>query len=212
LLACFRSSARYNKPVDVHLADLPFALRWSPEPESWSVADGALVATAGPCTDLFTSPEDGSVRADAPLLLGEVMGDFQFSARVQPAFAAAFDAGALIVRERRGGWAKLAFESSPQGATMAVSVVTRSESDDANGFFHDGEALYLQIARRSGSYALHASPDGSSWHLIRHFRLSGAAGEPVEAGFAVQSPTGEGCTVAFSRISFVPETLAEIRA
>jgi regulation of enolase protein 1 (concanavalin A-like superfamily) len=198
--------------VDLHLAALPVALRWSPEPDSWSADGGTLRATAAPRTDLFTSPEDGSVRADAPLLLGEVTGDFQFSARVRPEFASAFDAGALIVREQTGVWAKLAFESSPQGATMAVSVVTRGVSDDANGFFHDGEALSLRIARRGGSYALHASPDGSVWHLVRHFRLLGDTIAPVDVGFAVQSPTGDGCTVTFSDIAFVPETLADIRA
>jgi regulation of enolase protein 1 (concanavalin A-like superfamily) len=60
-----------------------------------------LTVAAGPRTDLFNSPEDGSVRAEAPLLLGSYRGEFQFSALVAPAFGAAFDAGALIVREGR---------------------------------------------------------------------------------------------------------------
>jgi hypothetical protein len=50
--------------------ELPFPLSWSPEPESWAYKEGVLTVAAGPRTDLFTSPEDGSVRAEAPLLLG----------------------------------------------------------------------------------------------------------------------------------------------
>jgi regulation of enolase protein 1 (concanavalin A-like superfamily) len=197
--------------MDVHLDELPFPLRWATAPAAFTQDGGTLRATAGPRTDLFTSPEDGTARAGAPLLLGPVSGDFQLSARAEPDFASAFDAGALIVREPGGDWAKLAFESSPQGTTMAVSVVTRGRSDDANGFPHDGKGLFLRIARRGGAYALHASADGTYWELVRHFTLGGDAGGPVEAGFAIQSPTGEGCAVTFSEIRFARETLAELR-
>ena len=72
------------------------------------------------------------MRAEAPLLLGSYRGEFQFSALVAPAFGAAFDAGALIVREGPDRWLKLAFEA-PEGVPMVVSVVTRGSSDDANG-------------------------------------------------------------------------------
>ena len=92
-----------------------------------------LTVAAGPSTDLFTSPEDGSVRAEAPLLLHSYRGEFQFSALVAPAFGAASDAGALIVREGPDRWLKLAFEASAEGAPMVVSVMTRGSSDDANG-------------------------------------------------------------------------------
>ena len=72
------------------MPELPFPLSWSPAPESWAYKEGVLTVAAGPRTDLFTSPEDGSVRAEAPLLLGSYRGDFQFSALVAPAFGAAF--------------------------------------------------------------------------------------------------------------------------
>ncbi|MFB9691411.1 DUF1349 domain-containing protein [Actinoplanes digitatis] len=97
------------------MPELPFPLSWSPAPQSWPTS------------------EDGSVRAEAPLLLGSYRGDFQFSALVAPAFGAAFDAGALIVREGPDRWLKLAFEAPPEGVPMVVSVVTRGSSDDANG-------------------------------------------------------------------------------
>ncbi|MCW2502358.1 MAG: regulation of enolase 1 [Actinomycetia bacterium] len=197
--------------MDAEIPELPFPLRWSPDPEGWSFAEGVLTITAGPRTDLFTSPEDGTARAEAPLLLGRYPGDFQFSAEVTPAFAGSFDAGALIVREAPDRWLKLAFEISPQGTPMAVSVVTRGVSDDANGFPHDGPSLWLRVSRRGPAYALHASADGSYWHLVRHFALGGGTPDEVEVGFAAQSPVGEGCTATFSSIRFSPGTLADLR-
>jgi regulation of enolase protein 1 (concanavalin A-like superfamily) len=119
--------------MEIRVPELPFPLSWSSAPESWAYKEGVLTVAAGPRTDLFTSPEDGSVRAEAPLLLGSYRGEFQFSALVAPAFGAAFDAGALIVREGPDRWLKLAFEAPPEGVPMVVSVVTRGSSDDANG-------------------------------------------------------------------------------
>jgi regulation of enolase protein 1 (concanavalin A-like superfamily) len=197
--------------MDIQIGELPFPLRWAPEPEAWAWSDGELTVTAGGGTDLFTSPEDGRVRAGAPALLGVADGDFQLSALVAPVFAGSFDAGSLIVREAPDRWVKLAFEFSPQRAAMAVSVVTRGTSDDANGFTHAGPGLYLRISRRGAAYALHASPGGQYWQLVRHFTLGGPAGGPVEAGFGAQAPVGGGCTVTFSQIRFVPQTLAELR-
>ena len=68
--------------MEIRVPELPFPLSWSPVPESWAYKEGVLTAAAGPRTDLFTSPEDGSVRAEAPLLLGSYRGEFQFSALV----------------------------------------------------------------------------------------------------------------------------------
>jgi len=119
--------------VENRVPQLPFPLSWSPAPESWAYKEGVLTVAAGPRTDLFTSPEDGSVRAETPLLLGSYRGESQFSALVSPAFGAAFDAGALIVREGPDRWLKLAFEAPPEGVPMVVSAVTRGSSDDANG-------------------------------------------------------------------------------
>jgi regulation of enolase protein 1 (concanavalin A-like superfamily) len=145
------------------------------------------------------------------LLLGRCSGDFQLSAEVTPAFAGSFDAGALIVRESQDRWLKLAFEVSPQGTPMAVSVVTKGVSDDANGFAHDGPSLWLRVSRRGPAYALHASPDGHHWHLVRHLALGDDVPDEVEVGFAVQSPVGEGCTAVFSSIRFSPDTLPDLR-
>jgi len=130
---------------------------------------------------------------NAPRLLGAATGDFLLSARVSVGFASTFDAGVLLLYGHDRLWAKLCFEYSPLHHPMVVSVVTRGTSDDANSFEVEGNQIWLRIARMGPACAFHASTDGQSWQLIRHFAL----GEPgdLAVGFLAQSPTGAGCDV-----------------
>ena len=186
---------------------LPDPLRWLNEPESTSSGDDALTIAAGPRTDFFVDPAGGAVVANAPAVVGAVEGDFVLSASVSVAFASTFDAGALFVWGSERRWAKLAFELSPQRERMVVSVVTRDRSDDCNSTVVAGDSIGLRIARIGGALAFHASADGARWDLLRHFHLPDAH----EAGFAAQSPTGEGCEATFTDIRFEQRTLLELR-
>jgi uncharacterized protein len=67
--------------MEIRVPELPFPLSWSPAPESWAYKEGVLTVAAGPRTDLFTSPEDGSVRVETPLLLGSYRGSRRSSPR-----------------------------------------------------------------------------------------------------------------------------------
>jgi regulation of enolase protein 1 (concanavalin A-like superfamily) len=168
-----------------------------------------LRVEAGRLTDLFVDPGGDSVRLNAPRLVGTPPeGDYQFSARVAVEFKATFDAGVLLVWADESRWAKLCFERSPGRAPMIVSVVTRRASDDANGFIVTGRSVWLRVSRLGRAYAFHASTDGGSWSLVRHFDLGA---EATQIGFVSQSPTGEGCAVTFDEIRFVRERLPDLR-
>ena len=110
-------------------------------------------------------------------------------------------------------FAKACFELSPQGKPMAVSVVTRHHSDDANGFTVEGDTLWLRVTRTGAAWAFHTSADGTWWDLLRYFTLA----EPeqdrdrVRVGFLAQSPTGDGLTVAFARIAYGEGAPADLR-
>jgi hypothetical protein len=67
----------------------------------------------------------------------------------------------------------------------------------------------LRIARIGAAYAFHASTDGERWEFVRHFTLD--TGRPVRVGFAAQSPTGEGCTATFDRLTYRPDRLGDLR-
>ncbi|WP_320780576.1 DUF1349 domain-containing protein [Streptomyces sp. CRN 30] len=202
--------------ADRQVPALPFPLAPS-EGAAWETdpASGALRVTARPRSDIFIDPADGTTDEartvlDAVTLLGRPpAGDFRLSARVRVDFAAAYDAGVLLLWTDERHWAKLCFEHSPQGEPMVVSVVTRGVSDDANAFVVDGDSVWLRVSRVGRAFAYHASTDGTDWRMIRYFALDDTGGALV--GFEAQSPTGEGCAVAFDDIRFTRERLTDLR-
>ncbi|MCX4413101.1 DUF1349 domain-containing protein [Streptomyces sp. NPDC053741] len=193
---------------------LPFPLeRFGPE-GGWTYEDGALTGTAGPKQDRFVPPGGDALEpaSDAPRLLGAAPeGDFQLIARVKVGFDAAFDAGVLYLHVGEREWAKLCLELSPERPTVCT-VVTRGQSDDVNSAEVEGDSCWLRISRTGGAFAFHASADGERWTFVRVFTL-GTEEERAAArvGFLVQSPTGEGCTASFDRISFRPTAPGDLR-
>jgi regulation of enolase protein 1 (concanavalin A-like superfamily) len=168
-----------------------------------------LTIEAGPRTDLFRDPQGADPQLGAPRQLVDAPdGDWTLSARVSAQLAATFDAGALLLWVDERTWAKLAFERSPAGEGMVVSVVTRGLSDDCNSVVVDGDAVWLRIARVGEAFAFHASDDGERWDFVRHFALDG---EP-QIGFLAQSPTGDGCSATFDPVRLQAARLRDLRS
>ena len=200
-------------PDPVSIPPLPAPLEWDVEPASSSLGEGPLLTIAAPPrSDLFVDPAGSDPQDAAPRLLGPVESDFQLSARVRSTFEGTFDAGALLLWAGARTWAKLAFEVSPDGEPMVVSVITDGRaSDDANAFVVEDEAVWLRISRRGSACALHARLDGDEgWRFVRHFALDAPAA--VRVGFSVQSPLGEGATARFDAIGFAPSGVADLRS
>ena len=107
-------------------------------------------------------------------------------------------------------WAKLCFECSPQLEPMVVSVVTRGVSDDCNSFAVDADHVWLRVSRIGPAFAFHASMDGATWSLVRHFALP--ATDELLVGFEAQSPLGTGCTASFTKLRYEAQTLSDIRS
>jgi uncharacterized protein len=193
------------------LSSIPAPLRWGLPPESWAIGDdGALAITAGPRTDMFVNPDGTDVVLNAPRLVFAPEGDFMLSAHVTVEFAATYDAGVLLLYAGERSWAKLCFEFSPQRQPMIVSVVTQGFSDDSNAYVVAGNQTFLRVSRMGRAFGFHASQDGATWHMIRHFTLEPAP--QLAAGFVAQSPTGAGCTATFAQIVYSPERLADLRS
>jgi hypothetical protein len=188
---------------------VPGTFRWLGAPASADYGAGVLSMRAGPRTDWFADPGTDEVAATAPALVAPLPGAFRLAARVQVDFRSTFDAGALVLWHDERRWAKLAFERSPQGQPMIVSVVTRGESDDCNSIPIDSDAIWLRVASLGAAHAFHASSDGQTWQFVRYFRL--AAAETPQIGFEAQSPYGDGCTARFSALSYTPGQLPDLR-
>ena len=186
----------------------PTAPQATPQ-ESWRILDTHVIGEAGPGTDLFIDPFDGTRSTGAPTLLFPVDGDFMWQAHVRVQFSSKFDAGVLLLFRDESNWAKLCFEFSPQSKPTIVSVVNRGVSDDCNSTEIPGEEVYLRISRRGQGFAFHYSEDARYWSMVRAFR---AAEGGWKTGFLVQSPSGKGCRAEFHQISFSTKTLSDIRS
>ncbi|MFE0685856.1 DUF1349 domain-containing protein [Streptomyces sp. NPDC058961] len=191
--------------MTVRLPELPFPLQpFGPEAD-WTYDDGVLSVRAGARQDRFVPPAGEGLEpaSDAPRLLGAApAGDFQLIARATVGFEAPFDAGVLYVHVGERQWAKLCLELSPRRPTICT-VVTRGLSDDANSWEVEGDSVWLRVTRTGKAFAFHASVDGERWVFVRVFALGTAQESAVaRVGFLAQSPTGEGCAVAFDSVEF----------
>jgi regulation of enolase protein 1 (concanavalin A-like superfamily) len=194
------------------LAALPAECSWFHTPVAWTVeSDDQLTIQAGATTDWFSAPDGSQRKADAPCaLFPSADNELTLSAHVRVDFASTFDAGALVVRVTDDVWAKLCFEFSPQRLPMIVSVVTRDLSDDCNSVQLERDNVYLRITRRAAIFAFHYSLDGRLWHLVRYFTLGDAP--YLLVGLSAQSPTGSGCSAAFSQICYFPTAVSDLRS
>jgi hypothetical protein len=185
-------------------------LHWLNQPESWDLSpEGQLTITSPAKADWFIDPQGAVDISNAPVLLFPTSGPGLLSARVIVKHAATYDAGVLMVYESPLAWAKFCLELSPQGLATIVTVVTKGVSDDCNAFAVDGP-VYMRVAKLERAYAFHVSQDGSTWNLIRYFKLED--NQNAQLGFEAQSPTGSGCTASFRDIRFEPRLLADIRS
>ena len=123
--------------------------------------------------------------------------------------ASQYDAAVLLAFADDEHWAKFCFEYSPAGQPTVVSVVNVNGCDDANAWTVEADHVRYRIAKVGEALAFHASADGSTWEFVRTFALR--ADGPLQIGFLAQSPTGEGCEVAFDAIAFTRETLGNLR-
>ncbi len=200
------------------IAALPFPVEAS-QPGVWRHDDetGAVVTDAPAHTDFYVNPGgddagDAETMLNAATLLGTPPpGDFQFRARVTVDFASQYDAGVLLIWIDERNWAKFCFEYSPAAEPMVVSVVTRNVSDDANAFVVPEHSVWLRMSRLGHVYAFHASTDANHWRLIRVFTFDDHQVGDHQIGFEAQSPTGNGCTVTFDDINFIPTGLNDLR-
>lgn len=196
---------------------VPFELNANGDaPWELGPASGGLRVTATAHSDIFIDPgAEGQLNAETLLNAATLIGtpahaDFQLSARVEVGFASTYDAGVLLLWVDERNWAKLCFEYSPDGVPMVVSVVARGVADDANAFEVPQGHVWLRVSRIDGAFAYHASLDGEQWKLVRFFTLAVPAGRAA-VGFEAQSPTGEGCHVAFDEIRYAAARIGDLR-
>ena len=181
-----------------------------------TVEDGRVCITATPKSDFFCNngavSEEGitpeSLR-NAPFLYREVAGDFVMRVKVSHAFRDTYDSASVMVMVDPDHWAKACFELTDFDTHAVVSVVTKNESDDANGCNIEGNEVWLQVTRVGQAFAFHYSLDGERFYMMRFFSLP--AGPAVKAGLLAQAPQGEGGPRYYEELTIENRTVKNIR-
>jgi regulation of enolase protein 1 (concanavalin A-like superfamily) len=195
----------------VKVASLPHPLSWETAPADFAQSDdGALRMSAAPRTDFFVDPRGQVNMTNSARLLFRPDERFMLRAQARGDLVATYDAAVLMLYVDDRHWAKLCLELSPQGQPMIVSVVTNGASDDCNSVVLDEAAAYLRVAGFGNAFAFHYSLDGAVWHFVRYFGLQQTSG--LRAGFSVQAPVGDGCTITFMDIHYGAEALTDLRS
>jgi uncharacterized protein len=174
------------------------ALQWMNEPAEWNFdAAKTLEITAPPGADFFFDPAGGQSNNSAPFLYTTVSGNFEVTTRVEVDMKTVYDSGCLMVMADERNWAKLCFEYFEDHPTV-ISVVTKNVSDDCVSCKVNAGSHYLRITRMGDSFRFYHSDNGEHWSFVRYFALD--CPKEINVGVVAQSPTGNGCRVAFDRL------------
>ena len=139
----------------------------------------------------------------------EVSGDFVMRVKVSLDFKDIYDSSSIMVMQDSKHWAKACFELTDFNIHAVVSVVTKEDSDDANGCNIETDSVWLQVCRVGQSFAFHYSTDGENFYMMRFFNLP--VGETVKAGLLAQAPTGNGGIRVYENLTIENRTVKNIR-
>lgn len=146
---------------------------------------------------------------NAPFYYTEVEGDFVMRVKVSHDFKDIYDSASIMVMKDLSYWAKACFELTDFHTHAVVSVVTKEESDDANGCNIDDNTVWLQICRSGTSFAFHYSIDGENYYMMRFFNLP--VDEVVKVGLLAQAPLGNGGERIYEDLIIERKTVKNIR-
>ncbi len=146
---------------------------------------------------------------NAPFYYTEVAGDFVMSVKVSHDFKDTYDSASIMVMKDMAYWAKACFELTDFDTHAVVSVVTKEDSDDANGCNIDDNKVWLQICRVGNSFAFHYSTDGENFYMMRFFNLP--VDEVVKVGLLAQAPLGSGGKRIYENLTIERKTVKNIR-
>ncbi|CAM5716887.1 putative Regulation of enolase protein 1 [Streptomyces afghaniensis 772] [Streptomyces afghaniensis] len=178
--------------------------------------DGRIEIYAPQETDFFCN--NGTIGTEgitpqslcnAPFYYTEVAGDFIMKVKVSHDFKDTYDSASIMVMKDMTYWAKACFELTDFDTHAVVSVVTKEESDDANGCNIDANAVWLQVCRSGHSFAFHYSIDGENYYMMRYFSLP--VDEIIKVGLLAQAPLGNGGVRIYENLSIAKKTVKNIR-
>ncbi len=179
---------------------IPHPLSWINKPIDFKISPESIFIEAGEKTDMFRDPNVTYNTDNAPRLSFIADANFVLTAEIHHDFTSKWDGGAIVLEADKLNWIKFCFEKDYTGMHRVVSVATKEISDDCNSVAITANRVFYKIAKADNVITLYYSSDGKKWFLVRHLQFNTT--KPVKLGFMAQSPTGKGCKVTFSNITY----------
>ena len=187
--------------------------------ESEMMMEGDKIEIFAPAkTDFFCGSTDECEEGflpeslcNAPYYYTEIEGDFVLKVKVSHGFKDTYDSASVMIMKDLNCWAKCCFELTDFGTHAAVSVVTKGDSDDANGCNIEGQDyLWLKVCRVGRAFSFHYSLDGEKFNMTRYFLMPET--KTIKVGLLAQAPTGNGGKRIYENLSIEHITVKNIRA
>lgn len=191
--------------------------KWLKEKSKITKEGDKITIVAPPGSDFFHGASENNeegflpeILSNAPFYHTEIEGDFVMKVKVSHDFKDVYDSASIMVMKDLDCWAKACFEYTDFDTHAVVSVVTKGESDDANGCNLDRNSAWLQICRVKNDFAFHYSVDGEHFYMMRQFHLP--ADSVIKVGLLAQAPVGNGGDRVYEFLSIENRTVKNIRA
>jgi uncharacterized protein len=188
---------------EVKMSSVPYPMHFENKAQDYKVLSENSIRIAAPAyTDLFISPDGRFSTDQSPRLVFTPDSNFILSAKITPNFKSKWDAGVLLIYNDNQHFAKFCFEADIKGQPRIVSVVCNGVADDCNSMPVGNENVYYRITGSTtrNTFCLYYLDENKGWFPVRSFRLDKS--DNLRIGFSAQSPSGKGCKVDFSDISF----------
>ena len=148
---------------------------------------------------------------NAPYYYTEVEGDFVLRVKVSHGFQETYDSASVMVMKDLNCWAKCCFELTDFGTHAAVSVVTKGDSDDANGCNLKGNTAWLQDLTFQATLE-YIAPKSTEDNGANQFEIKAAVSVPdtvvIRSGY---SANGEIVLERASQALAIPEGCVEFK-
>ena len=179
------------------------ALKWTREPEQYSIEKDKIEITTVPGTDLWQRTYYHFRNDNAPVLQMETDKKY-FSFLVKTEFTQSghrFDQCGVVMYLDSENWLKASVEYESEQFQHLGSVVTNGGYSDwaTTEIPADVKVMWYRLSRREDDYCIECSPDGEMWRQMRVCHMHEGGGR-IRFGIYACSPEDSSFKAVFSQL------------
>ena len=176
------------------------ALKWTREPEKYSIGEDRITITTMPGTDLWQRTYYGFRNDNAPVLqMSTEEKYFSFAVKTEFSSKRRFDQCGIVMYLDSENWLKASIEYENEKYQRLGSVVTNHGYSDwaTTDISADVKSMWYRLSRRESDYCIECSEDGIHFKQMRICHMWEGAGE-IRFGVYACSPEESSFEAVFS--------------